>query len=102
MSISSAPSKYTTSISPRPAPSRMPSMSRPPGPGTREAGVGVVKDMAGARPRLDPGAVLAAIEGGRAERAHQVLERQHRLDIDQVAGDGGDALAGDAPQPLGH
>ena len=38
-------------------------------------------------------AVLPAVEVGRAERGHQVLQRQHALGIAQIAGDGADALA---------
>src|SRR3546814_13083905 len=65
------------------------------------AGDGGVEEIAGAAGRVDQGAVLAAVEVGRAETGHEVLQRQHGLGVAAVAGDGGDALAGHALQVLG-
>src|SRR3546814_8504744 len=66
-----------------------------------DAGDGGVEEIAGAAGRVDQGAVLAAVEVGRAETGHEVLQRQHGLGVAEVAGDGGDALAGHALQALG-
>src|SRR3546814_19297662 len=66
-----------------------------------DAGDGGVEEIAGAAGRVDQGAVLAAVEVGRAETGHEVLQRQPGLGVAEVAGDGGDALAGPALQALG-
>src|SRR3546814_13588396 len=66
------------------------------------AGDGGVEEIAGAAGRVDQGAVLAAVEVGRAETGHEVLQRQHGLGVAEVAGDGGDALAGPALRALAH
>ena len=46
-------------------------------------------------------AVLAAVEVGRAQRRHQVLERGHRLGVAQVAGDRRRCASGAAASGLG-
>ncbi len=50
--------------------------------------------------RIERRAVLPAVEIGRAERRHEVLQRQHALRVAQVAGDRADPLARQALQPV--
>src|SRR6185437_12280074 len=70
------------------------------GIGFFDAGDGGVEEVAGAARRIERGAVLAAIEMGRAQLRHQILERHHRLAIDEVTRDGGDLVARDRLEAL--
>ena len=69
--------------------------------GILDAGDRGVERVEVAARRIEPGTILAAIEVGRAERRHQVLQRQHALGVAQVAGDGTDAIAAHAMQLFG-
>jgi len=71
------------------------------GVGVLDSGDGGVEQIAGAPRRVDPGPVLAAIEMGRAQRPHQILERHHRLGIDQVPGERRDPVARQPLEPGG-
>ena len=66
-----------------------------------DAGDRGVEQVAGAAARIEPGPVLAAVEADRAEPAQQLLQREHRFEVAQIAGDRGDALARNAFQPIG-
>src|SRR5262249_51960334 len=52
-----------------------------------------IEDIAAARAGLELATILAAIDVGRAQRRHQVLQRDHRFGIALVTDDGGDLLA---------
>ena len=71
------------------------------GVGLLDAGDRRVEQIAGAAPRIEPGAVLAAIETRRAEPGQQFFQRVHRLGIAKIAGDRGDPLARHTLQPIG-
>ncbi len=76
--------------------------------GLVDPGDGRVEEVAGAAPfGIERGAVLAAVEMGRAEPPDQLLEGEHLLDRAEIAGDGADAAAprrlhprGDRPERL--
>ena len=59
-----------------------------------------VEDVAAAR-AVEHGAVLAAVDVGRAEARHQVLQRHHRFGVALIAGDGRDLAALELAQLLG-
>ncbi len=70
--------------------------------GLIDAGDGGIEEVGGAAEgRIELGAVLAAIDVGRAERIGEKLEREHFLRRGKVAGDRGEAGAVEAVQPLG-
>ncbi len=69
--------------------------------GLVDSGDRAVEQPAGARLGIELGAVLAAIEMGRAERRQQFLERQHRFAIGLIAGDRGHLGAANAAHALG-
>ncbi len=61
--------------------------------GALDAFDGRVEDVAGAAVfRIERCAVLAAVDVGRAERAHQQLQRIHLLDRGEIAGNGADPV----------
>ena len=72
------------------------------GIGLLDAGDGGVEEIAGPVARIERGAILAAVDIGRAEGGHEPLEGEHRLGIDEVARQGRDLAARDRGQAIGH
>src|SRR5438034_7075368 len=59
-----------------------------------------VEQVAGAATRIELGAVLATIEARRSHPAEELLQREHRFGIAQIARDRRDSFAGNLLEPI--
>ena len=66
--------------------------------GVFDAGDAGVEAVEVAPRHIQPRTVLAAVEVRRAQRDHELFQRQHALDVAQIAGHRADAVAADAAQ----
>ena len=70
--------------------------------GLVDAGDAAVEQVACAQRRIDLGPVLAAVDVGRAQGCHEVLQRDHRLGVGMVAGDRRGSCAADPGEFIGY
>src|ERR1700730_5024663 len=65
-----------------------------------DAGNRRVEQVAGAATRIELGAVLPTIEARRSNPGEELLQREHRLGVAQIAGNGRDSFAGNLLKPI--
>src|SRR4029077_1415632 len=66
-----------------------------------DAGDRRVEQVAGAATWIELGTALATIEARRSNPGEELLQREHRLGVAQIAGNRCDSFAGDLLEPLG-